>query len=803
MSNEDLEPEKDAPIDDTGEPDIFIDPRCDEGFRWDPDLNKCVRYDPEPPPEPPPEPDLGDCPFTVLSLGPFAILAAPLCALWAFINSANWDSNIGLFDSLTPLFSTVETNIQAIIDAAAVIIQTNLSKAMALGFTNLDLEGKLDAALDGLDLSKLDYLDPENEEGILAKINLLDGNITGLIEGGSVSIVDAIEGLTKKTMSPIDDILTEDQFTELKSKITGVLDTATSEEPRIQKIIDDAAATFRTSPESVTDSLIQMIMTFISPFLESAFILEFVTGPLSPEEANEARTGLISLWGIFMMVTSALDAIVEVFTGGQVEAIGRILTNVIWAFAPSSVLKDALYGDYNTAVQPVLERARRTKFRPHRLRIQEGADLFARGDLDEAGANKTFAAAGIPNEFHAGLRELSLSYPTESEVHKMKFRTDMSDEEYTRLLRKSKTPVDLIQITKDIARPIPSASDLIRFTVKEDLGAAWLNEYLSKHGYSEEWATHYWNSHWELPSVQQGYDMRARGEMTDSGLMDLMIKQDFHPDYRQQMFNIRFRLIPRVDLRRAYAAGILLYEELVERYIALGYSPEDALLEAQLQMRETLNAEISGLRSSAISEFRDGYITELQLRDRLEQIGFSLDEIEYSIATAKSQRALNIADDWIRISREKLRKGKITFDEFETEIGKYVIDAERLKTIIEFEKARIKLVDAVSVDDPSVTSIRNDLIADFVDGYLTQSELAQELRDLKMSEPEIAVHVKHGELKFENQLKDLYRKWVTELFQEEKITEVVFTESLATVIKDERKVNLLVEHELAKRKLTS
>jgi hypothetical protein len=103
--------------------------------------------------------------------------------------------------------------------------------------------------------------------------------------------------------------------------------------------------------------------------------------PMTESEAISMRDKLASLWMVIFEITTALDIIIEVATAGQVEWLGRTMTNIIWAFAPSNILKDLLYGDYFIAAKPIVDRIKRRSFRPHRLQIQEAAALFARGNL--------------------------------------------------------------------------------------------------------------------------------------------------------------------------------------------------------------------------------------------------------------------------------------------------------------------------------------------------------------------------------------------------------------------------------------
>lgn len=415
--------------------------------------------------------------------------------------------------------------------------------------------------------------------------------------------------------------------------------------------------------------------------------------------------------------------------------------------------------------------------------------------LDELGY------AGLADDVSETILENEMSYPTESEVHKLFYRGLISADRYTELLRKSKLPGDLISTMQEGARPIPGASDLVRFTVKEDLGTEWLNQWLSKQGYAAEWAAHYWDSHWELPSVGQAYDLNARGELTEDELLDLMVKQDIHPDYRQGLFNIRYKLIPRVDLRRAYASGVLTFDDLVDRYQGLGYKPSDALLEAQLQTRETLNAEINTLRRSAQNDYLEGYISEDQLRTDLEALEFNPEEIELSIAEAERDRANAIQDERLTIQRELVRRGKISIEDYRQGLFNILVDQERIDQLVALEEARRRVQVITPVDDDSARVIRSELTADYVAGYMTIEDLQAALAEAGFNSAETDAYANEAELRYQNKLKDDLVRFYIEAFRKDQIGEEVFREALETVIVRPEKVDTLVLHELARKRL--
>ena len=96
--------------------------------------------------------------------------------------------------------------------------------------------------------------------------------------------------------------------------------------------------------------------------------------------------------------------------------------------------------------------------------------------------------------------------------------------------------------------------------------------------------------------------------------------------------------IPRVDLRRGWELGVILDEDLEERFRWLGYE-EDAPLMAEIARMEALESEIGKVRDEWITDFKEGYITEETLRANLAEIGVVEPRAGYYVAAALKRRA--------------------------------------------------------------------------------------------------------------------------------------------------------------------
>jgi len=776
-----------------------IEPECPPNQHWDATLGRCVP-DTEPPPPEPPQFEAQPCPFEGLAF-PFSIATSAFCAMYNAIFEVNKDLAdffaITLNNALDPITNLLEN----LGDQITKQIAKKFTETLSEQLSQIDLSDQLGDVIDEKLSKQLDALNPDNPEGLFSAISGIDDSLAEKLESSTSSIAEAIESLSTKMFDELKHNLDDAQIEMLKQKVVETIDQLDNVPEPAKPHIQELRQSFANSPQNIIEALQDffnkmwgMFLTpFVGPYQEGDYLTE--------DEAQLATFGMVYTSASILTLAQVFDAIVEIASLGQVEAVGRAIISMVWATGIRSYLGKMMFVDFDQSVIPKIQQMIRYKRRPHRLRIDEATQAYAMGFITKEQCLEHLGYAGLPDHVGEQIIEISMKYPSFTDLNKLYWRGIITQDEYEELVQRTRVPRDLAAKLVEAQKNIPSYSDMIRIAVQLDLGEDWMRENLAKLGYDPEWANLLWGAHWQLPSVQQGYEMRARGELTDEELKDLMIKLDIREEYRDKLFNIRYKLIPRVDLRRAFAAGILDFDELVQRYTALGYRPDDAELEAQLQMRETLNAEISALRSAAESDYKEGYITEDQLRADLNELGFSNEEIELSIENAKRLRSNDLSDDLIKILKELFRKGKIDSDTLRTELQKVLVDSARIEQIIAYEEARRSYVPSTPVDDVSVTKIKTDLVNDYVDGYIDLQTLQDQLSQLAISDAEIQVEIANAELRFNNKLKDQLVKNAIQAYRKELISVDVLRDILSQNIVRPDKVDSLVKYEVLRKGL--
>lgn len=262
---------------------------------------------------------------------------------------------------------------------------------------------------------------------------------------------------------------------------------------------------------------------------------------------------------------------------------------------------------------------------------------------------------------------------------------------------------------------VPPTGDLITMAVREvfspEIAARFgqfedfpqdFADFARLQGVSEEWARNYWAAHWALPSAQQGFEMFQRKVISEEDLQSLLRALDVMPFWRDKLTKIAYRPIPRVDVRRLNALGLISDADLPARYESFGFAPPDAQLMAEFTLAYNARtggedtSELSGVtRSMAINFFKRGTLTRAQTVEVLQDQGLSEQAINILITDAEMQREMEERDQQTKLIIEQAKAGAITFENAQDQLGQLGLEPTELAsalTTLEREKAsRTKL----------------------------------------------------------------------------------------------------------------
>jgi len=235
-------------------------------------------------------------------------------------------------------------------------------------------------------------------------------------------------------------------------------------------------------------------------------------------------------------------------------------------------------------------------------------------------------------------------------------------------------------------------------------------------GYDPQFAKYSWYAHWQLPSPTQGYEMLHRGIIDETELANLLKVSDYSPEWQEKLMKISYSNLTRVDIRRMYGSGHLSIPEVLQAHKNIGYDdfwagkltdwvvdtidqPEDdstknitlakimqayglglkdrdwaktniikmgysesnteLLLElAEISVKADMQADVTKdnyrrIINEASKGYIGGILPEHSVRMYLDEVGYSVDQIDKELEALKLERRLAINQEKIDYIRTR------------------------------------------------------------------------------------------------------------------------------------------------------
>jgi hypothetical protein len=253
--------------------------------------------------------------------------------------------------------------------------------------------------------------------------------------------------------------------------------------------------------------------------------------------------------------------------------------------------------------------------------------MLRRDPADAASISEYLRETGWPDDLIDGWEKITRPLLDNADLASGYLRGFMTEAEFHAQLRKKGYDDADTQVIEQLVQIIPGPQDLIRMAVRE----AWnenvvrtfgydadfpaeFGEWTEKQGLSAEWAQRYWRAHWNLPSVQLGYEMLHRQVMSEGDLKLLLQAQDIPPYWRDKLIEISYNPYTRVDVRRMYELGVLDETALTKAYRDAGYNAERADKLTEWTIKEYGHGQENKMANTVLSAFQKGTITEAEAR---------------------------------------------------------------------------------------------------------------------------------------------------------------------------------------------
>jgi hypothetical protein len=251
-------------------------------------------------------------------------------------------------------------------------------------------------------------------------------------------------------------------------------------------------------------------------------------------------------------------------------------------------------------------------------------------------------------------------------------------------------------------------------------------EYAGKQGLSEEWAKHFWASHWELPSILQGFEMLHRDVITSEQLDKLFMAVDIMPWWRDKLEAISYNPLTRVDVRRVFKMGIIDRDQVKRTYLDLGYNEEKAEWLTKFTEMQNTEADRDLTKAEILSSYSKAIIGKQETNDMLLDLGYSQDEVDILISMKEYTTVKDIKDREIKRIRKFYLAGAYTANQAITELGKLdLVGAE--------QDSLIKLWDSEKLAKLK-SPTKKELGTLFKNTIITQAIYVEEMKHLGYTE---------------------------------------------------------------------
>lgn len=201
-------------------------------------------------------------------------------------------------------------------------------------------------------------------------------------------------------------------------------------------------------------------------------------------------------------------------------------------------------------------------------------------------------------------------------------REEITEGQFNQGLRDNTLNEEDVQRIKPALYSYPGVGDLVSFAVREvfspelaselglysDMPEEFIVE-AKKAGLPEDYAKMYWAAHWQPVPLGQAFEMFHRQVIDRDQLISLIKVNDYMPNFREELIDISYNPILRIDLRRMYRSGLIDFEELVKGNMDLGYRIEDAEKIAVWTDEEYANENKEITKTDIISLYVLGHFT--------------------------------------------------------------------------------------------------------------------------------------------------------------------------------------------------
>lgn len=607
-----------------------------------------------------------------------------------------------LLDSITQGFATLVDDLVQQVSAVAQQMAATVSQIVSQLVGHIDeVVGRVVDSLSQI-LHRLQFVLEDVFFAVGAKVNeiidVVGGTFDALLNAAQNvirAVGEGVAGVAGKVIDAARAVVAQigESISNLVDGLANAADGALS---RIQTAVGDVAGALREVGEGVVSGLVEGVGGPVAAV--GVHVIEAVVAYAHKvlDDAQATFEGLLGkLLTNFGVPPQGVERITRMFTGAVPEGQLAVLASIV------GLLPILAVSAGHAAMTPVLAQITQEVnqlVRPALIPVADALEAHRRGVIQDDELESQLSQAGFDSRAIDVLISVGLQQMPIGELVHWWLR-GFIDEDLLNLLfaRQGISPTDGANI-KAGAFFLPPIPDLIRMAVREvftpeirqtfglDEGfPERFAEIAAQQGVAPEWAQAYWAGHWELPSVFQGFEMLHRRVIDEDELGLLLRAHDVMPFWREKLTAISHHPLTRVDVRRMHSLGLLTDEDLIDRYMDVGFARPEAEMMAAFTV--AYNAppaaedpnELAGLtRASILNMFEDGIFSRAQAAEALIGLGNSEDATELYLVQRELEMQREARQAETDLILDSAVSGAISFDEAQDRLAAIGLEAAEL-----------------------------------------------------------------------------------------------------------------------------
>jgi hypothetical protein len=343
--------------------------------------------------------------------------------------------------------------------------------------------------------------------------------------------------------------------------------------------------------------------------------------------------------------------------------------------------------------------------------LNEAIEAYYRGIIDRENVNYELKSTGLSVERQNWLLQLRQVVFNVVESIILWRRDEISQDELNSRLLQNAIPESEIPLWVKFTETRPGVQDIIRFAVREVYSPEIAEKFGQFEGYEAVAAIaspdlkavgirlddfrKQWGAHWELPSMQMGFEMLHRGIINEDELNMLMRALDVMPFWRDKVTQISYNPLTRVDVRRMHKLGILTDADLLQSYKDIGYNEVNAQRMADFTKQYNANPESSEetltdrdrgkqrdlTKDDILSGFADGLFSEQETGEIIYGLGYTQDEANFYISKVKYEQEKDTVNKLIAAYHTAYVGNIMSHNEISDKLGALNLAGQRVENL--------------------------------------------------------------------------------------------------------------------------